>query len=185
VTGLLRRAGAGVDAAGSRVVWTVAEGRKGRRWREVRMSAEGGIVSSLLLETDPDGRFLHTELSTAAGLLTLHPELDGTLHGNVVTTDGVRHVVGLPWSADGAFVLEGSPIAVAAAAHLRTAVGEGTPGAIPAVLVGLDLEVAVAVIEMGRPRPRAWQIGTADLVELDAGGLPALADGASWPLETG
>ena len=70
----LRRAGAGGLVDGSHVVWSVAEGRRGRRWREVRTAPDGGVVSSLLLETDPDGRFSHTELATPAGLLTLHPE---------------------------------------------------------------------------------------------------------------
>ena len=92
----LRRAGRGRVADGTDVTWSVAEGRRGRRWREVR-TREEGIVARLLLETDPDGRFAHLELSTAAGLLTLHPEGDGTLHGNAVTADGVEHVVGVPW----------------------------------------------------------------------------------------
>ena len=64
------------------------------------MAGEGsGVRSSLLLELDPDGRFSHLELSTAAGLLTLHPEGDGTIHGNAVTTAGLTHVIGLPWDA--------------------------------------------------------------------------------------
>ena len=84
----LRQAGHGRAPDGSIVTWSVAEGRRGRRWREVVRAGEG-IRSSLLLELDPDGRFSHLELSTAAGLLTLHPEPDGTLHGNAVTAEGI------------------------------------------------------------------------------------------------
>jgi hypothetical protein len=66
VADLVRRAGTGRFVDGSDVVWSVAEGQKGRRWREVR-SRDGIVLSSLLLETFPDRGFAHLELSTAAG----------------------------------------------------------------------------------------------------------------------
>ena len=44
-----RVAGWGTADDGSIVIWTVSEGRKGRRWREV--VPRGGSVQSLLLET--------------------------------------------------------------------------------------------------------------------------------------
>src|SRR5436189_2001251 len=94
----LRRAGHGSMADGSEITWSMAEGSRGSRWREVRVLDES-VVSSLLLELDPDGRFSHLELATTAGLLTLHPEGDGTLHGNAVTADGVHHVVAVPWAS--------------------------------------------------------------------------------------
>ena len=72
---------------GTLVTWTVAEGRKGRRWREV-VARGADVVHALLLETDPNGRFSHLELARADGLWTFHPEVDGTLHGNHVR---VRH----------------------------------------------------------------------------------------------
>ena len=76
------RAGVGSPTA-RRVTWTISEGRRGRRWREV--VADGPAVRhALLLETDPTGRFSHLELASAAGLWTFHPEADGTLHGNHV-----------------------------------------------------------------------------------------------------
>src|SRR5262249_7602181 len=95
----VRRAGHGRSPAGSTGTWAGAEGSRGRRWREVvrAVEATAAIRSSLLLELDPEGRFSHLELSTGAGLLTLHPEGDGTLHGNSVTSAGVGHVVALPW----------------------------------------------------------------------------------------
>jgi hypothetical protein len=157
----LRRAGQGRADDGSIVTWTLAEGRRGRRWREVVATGEG-IRSSLLLELDPEGRFSHLELSTAAGLLTLHPEGDGTLHGNAVVAGGVRHVVGLPWDADDAILLEGSSVCLAAVSPDRP------PAA--ALWIGLDLELRREPLTAG---PRA----VAD------DGLPRLAEARSWPLE--
>jgi hypothetical protein len=159
----VRRAGRGRLPDGSTVVWSVAEGSRGRRWREVRRSADGDVVTSLLLETDVAGRFAHTELSTAAGLLTLHPEGDGTLHGNAVSDSGLRHVRGLPWTARSVVLVEGSVVASAAA--LRTAGGDGADG----VRITLALDV-VPVHE------------TISL-EVDDDGLPVLTDAAMWPLE--
>jgi hypothetical protein len=159
----LRRAGRGRLPDGSTVVWSVSEGSRGRRWREMRRTANGGLISSLLLETHPDGRFAHIELSTAAGLLTLHPEADGTLHGNVITTLGIRHVVGLPWTPRSVVLVDGSALATAAA--LRTLVGNAADG----VRVSLELDV----------------VETHETVslEVDDDGLPVLRDAAAWPLE--
>jgi hypothetical protein len=159
----LRRAGRGRLRDGSTVVWSVSEGTRGRRWREMRRTADGALITSLLLETHPDGRFAHIELSTAAGLLTLHPEADGTLHGNVVTVLGIRHVIGLAWAPQSVVLVEGSVIASAAA--IRTLAGDAADG----VRITLDLEV-VAIHE-----PVS--------LEVDADGLPLLDDAASWPLE--
>jgi len=170
----LRRAGHGRFVDGTDVTWSVAEGQKGRRWREVR-SRDGVVVSSLLLETFPDGRFAHLEASTAAGLLTLHPEGDGTLHGNAVLTTGVRHVVGLPWPAGSVVVLDGSAIAIAAAAWYMRESGSSTDHAErrPVVLIDPGLSVKASSIP-------------ADALshdKIDAEGLPILDDAASWPLE--
>jgi hypothetical protein len=158
----LRQAGHGRAPDGSIVTWSVAEGRRGRRWREVVRAGEG-IRSSLLLELDPDGQFSHLELSTAAGLLTLHPEPDGTLHGNAVTAEGMRHVVGLAWDPDGAVLLDGSLVCRAAT------VGPGR-ASIACLRIGIDL---------------ALEIGTTSTEEsaTTSDGLPILVDGASWPLE--
>jgi hypothetical protein len=163
VTDWRRRAGSGFQADGSAVVWSVAEGRRGRRWREVVVEGDA-IRSSLLLELDPDGRFSHLELATAAGLLTLHPEAGATLHGNAVTSSGIRHVVGLAWDRDAAIWLSGSSICLAA--------GRRPDGsrAVTWFQVGLDL-----ALEMGTAQP--------DWTLVDADGLPVLSDGTAWPLE--
>ncbi len=158
----VRRAGQGRRDDGAVVTWTVAEGRKGRRWREV-VVRDGAIVHSLLLETSPDRRFAHLELATPAGLLTLHPEGDGTLHGNAVTASGIRHVAGLAWPADAIVALEGSAVSAAAAS------GPPAPGAV--LRIGLDLGLRLQTGASERDR-RATDDG-----------LPVLLDGRDWPLE--
>lgn len=162
----LRRAGRGSLADGTTVVWSVAEGTRGRRWREVRTGPEG-VISSLLLETDPARAFAHLELATAAGLLTLHPEPDATLHGNVVTADGIRHVVGRSWPAGSALVVDGSPIAAAAATWAAPSTDRA---AGPALVVTLSLELVDGTRH-------------ASSVAIDDAGLPVLGDARSWPLE--
>jgi hypothetical protein len=167
----VRRAGAGRFADGSTVVWSVAEGSKGRRWREVR-SRDGAVVSSLLFETFPDRGFAHMELSTAAGLLTLHPETDATLHGNAVTAAGVEHVVGLPWPEGSLLIVHGSPIALAAAAWSLQGGGAATG----------DQNVAMVDSSL---RVRTTTVPVAGLARhpIDEDGLPILDGGQSWPLE--
>jgi hypothetical protein len=162
VRGPVRRAGHAELGDGATVTWTVSEGTKGRRWREVAVRG-GAVVHSLLLETFPDGRFAHLELSTAAGLLTLHPEGDGSLHGNAVSAEGVVHVVGLPWPDGSVVLVEGSRISSAAAAGID---------AHHAVVVGLNLSVDERPVESPDFGPG-----------VDRDGLPVIEGGASWPLE--
>jgi len=161
----LRRAGHGRTTDGREVVWSVAEGRRGRRWREAVTALGGGVESSLLLEVGPDGRFSHLELSTSAGLLTLHPEGDGTLHGNAVTPAGIRHVRGWPWDAEAVVLVDGSAVCRAVATSCP-----GTPRARPALVIGLDLALERRASDVD---PNA---ATSD-------GLPALIDATAWPLE--
>lgn len=171
MTGWRRRAGRGRTDDGVDVTWSLAEGRRGARWREAVATGEG-IRSSLLLELDPDGRFSHLELSTPAGLLTLHPEGDGTLHGNAVVAGGVRHVVGRAWDRDAFVLLEGSPVCRAAAAGRRGGEPDRpVPTERPVLEIGLDLS-----LRDGRARVDGATWAT------DAG-EPRLVDGASWPLE--
>ena len=184
MTAWLRRAGRGTLADGSGVVWSVAEGTRGRRWREIRRSRSGTLVTSLLLEVGTDGRFLHTELATAAGLLTLHPEADGTLHGNVITAAGIRHVAGLAWTPRSVVLVEGSAVCVAAAAHgLRRDVAAAGSAAVDAVTISADLAVAAIPLTVHRPDQSRWQFGSDMVVAVDDLGLPSLADAESWPLE--
>ena len=88
----IRAGGRAVLPTGATVVWSVAEGLRGRRWREL-VTVGGSFRRSMLLEASPAGRVTRLELSTAAGLLTLHPDADSReLHGNVVTPTGIRHL---------------------------------------------------------------------------------------------
>jgi hypothetical protein len=142
------------------------------------------VLSSLLLETDPGGRFLHTELSTTAGLLTLHPEAGGTIHGNVLTAAGIGHVVGLPWAPDGLLVLEASPIAAAAAVGLLAGIGVGESGSPAGIVIGPGLEVRAGPVLVQRLAAWSWSIAGVGEIGLTPDGLPALAGAALWPLET-
>ncbi len=179
----MRRAGSGRTSAGDRIWWSVAEGRRGRRWREA-IVGPGGLRHSLLLETSPEGRFSHLELSTPAGLLTLHPEPDGTLHGNVIETGGIRHVVGLPWDGGGVADIEGSAIAGAACARLLAGELDAGGTARRAVLrITTELLITTGPGLIERPDAETWRIAGGAPWRVDAAGLPILREAESWPLE--
>jgi hypothetical protein len=185
MTDWLRRAGSGRDADGFSVVWSIAEGRRGRRWREVR-GRDDRALSSLLLETNPAGQFAHLELGTPSGLLTLHPERDGTLHGNVITPEGVEHVSGHAWDANGIVLVEGSTICQAAAAEL---LGRAAPvwssASVPSVTIGpktLWLDDFYP-IRVERVTAAKWRFGDREPIRIDDRGLPILDEGETWPLE--
>jgi hypothetical protein len=181
----LRRAGHLPLEDGRAVTWTVAEGRRGRRWREaVTKPGQPGIRHSLLLETDPDGWFAHLELSTEAGLLTLHPEGDGTLHGNVVTRGGIRHVRGLGWDPHGVVFVDGSVVSrLAGFAGLGALLEIG--GSLDALVLRItrDLELLVGRETIERPADRQWAVGDLERIAVDADGLLPARGGTTWPLE--
>ena len=182
-SGPLRCGGRGSAPGGDSIVWSVAEGTKGRRWREVRLAGQG-IGHSLLLETDPIGRFAHLELSTPSGLLTLHPEGDGTLHGHAVVSDGVEHVVGEAWEPGAIVAIERSPICVAAAAPVLA--DRMTPfgsAAIHAAWIPSTLWLEVKPLRVERVDERTWRFGDDPPLALDERGLPLLIGGEIWPLE--
>jgi hypothetical protein len=185
VTAAFRFGGRGAGADGASVVWSVAEGTPGRRWREVR-NAGHAVASSLLLETDPAGRFVHLELSTPSGLLTLHPEADATLHGHAIVSDGVEHVEGLPWDADGLAMLEGSTICrLAAVACLADVIAVGTSRAHLAAVIPATLWLDVKPIRIERIDAMSWRFADEKPFTVDARGLPILRGGEIWPLERG
>jgi hypothetical protein len=158
--GWLRRAGRFTSGGGDTVLWSVAEGRRGRRWRSLRRDAAGPVIADLLLEIDPGGRWTRLELATTAGILTLHPEPDErSVHGNVVTERGVVPLA-LLWSADHRLLLPDEPVAAAALGS-----DEANPPSGPAIVVDARLEpLAVEAAAVPRRPPD---------------GLP----GVSWPLE--
>jgi hypothetical protein len=179
----LRVGGRGQGADGASVVWSVAEGSRGRRWREVR-NAGHAVASSLLLETDPAGQFAHLELSTPSGLLTLHPEGDGTLHGHAIVSDGVEHVAGLAWDADGIVLLDGSTVCrLAAVGGLAETLTSGTSRGQLAVIIPATLWLEVKPIRIERIDATTWRFGAEDPFAVDRDGLPVLRGGEIWPLE--
>jgi hypothetical protein len=155
----LRRAGRGRLEDGGAVLWSVAAGRRGRRWRWTVVDA--GIVRHVgLVEQDERGRFGRLELATLDGMLTLHPSDDRSeLHGNVVTAAGVR---GLAFAADAA-----TDVAIAGDAFgtALLGAGEGTT-----IRVGDRLDIAVTTERPVR-------------LDVDDRGIPILADAVDWPLE--
>lgn len=179
----LRAAGRGDVEGGASIIWSVAEGRRGRRWRETRIR-DGLIEHSLLFEVDPDGRFSHLELSTPTGLLTLHPEPDSTLHGNAIDRDGVHHIEGLPWAADGLVLVVGSIVAEAAAVQLLGGPGAGAEASTRrGVRILRDLAADAGPMAVRPAAGGGWEVANDELVRVDARGLPVLAGGADWPLE--
>lgn len=190
MTPYLRRAGAGTLADGSELAWSVADGSRGRRWRAVA-TLDGAITHALLLEVDVGGRPSRLELTTPAGMLTLHPEEgSGRLHGNVVTAAGVRHLA-LPWGDGHGLEVDGRPIAAAVTVHrlaAATPVGEGRT--VPVVSIAPDLLVTEATRRYQRVSEGEWRIestpGDAGSVRLviDDRGIPVpAADAREWPLE--
>lgn len=156
----LRRAGRIDGGGGETVLWSVAEGRRGRRWRSLRRDAVGTVVADLLIEVDHSGRWTRLELATAAGILTLHPERDErSVHGNVVTEGGVVPLA-LPWSPDHWLLLPDEPVAAAAL---------GSDAENPISGPGLVVEARLEPVE----------VEAAAAPRRPPDGLP----GASWPLE--
>ena len=185
---MVRRAGRATLADGTALVWSVADGRRGRRWRAVT-TRDGILTATLLLEVGVDGRPARLELATAAGLLTLHPEGAGSLHGNAVTADGVRHLA-FAWSDEHELAIDGVPIGSAVTARRladAAAVGEGRT--VSVVAVAADLSVREETLDFVRLDDATWRIegdgeGESRTVAIDERGLLVWAAGAGeWPLE--
>ncbi len=130
----------------------------------------------------PDGRFSHLELSTPAGLLTLHPEGDGTLHGNALLAAGVRHVAGLAFDRNGLVDVAGSATARAAMAHALVLTPPG-PGERRSMLrISRELELVVARVRVDTLAAGRWRVGEDELAAA-VDGLPILDAALDWPLE--
>jgi hypothetical protein len=181
---------------GEVVVWSIADGRRGRRWREVA-SGPDGVARTVLAETDPTGRLVRLEIASAAGLLTLHPDEDGTvLHGNVVGPDGIRHL-----SFDRTTLLVvGSPASVAIlTGWLAREIGIGETRSVDLVRIDDRLEPRPATWGASRVDERTWRLdpaepgvgpgegsGVADgggLVRLERDGRLVVLDAWVGPLE--
>lgn len=167
------------------VVWTVADGRNGRRWRELATSG-AAVARSLLLETDNQGGWIRLEVAGPEGLLTLHPENDA-IHGNIADRTGVRHFA-LGKMKPARVDVPGSLVAEAAlcwsmSRHLRV----GERRTIPVATVGEPMIVSLSEVTIERRTTATWELqdgGRRRLVELDDDGLPVAHVGAEhWPLE--
>jgi hypothetical protein len=183
----VRRGGRLVDDGGKATTWSMAEGSRGRRWRWTMVDRRGNLVASHTLELDPGGRFSHLESAIAAGLLSLHREPDGSIHGNRVSERGVDHLQ-VPAPAPGLVLVGTGSVGLAAmAAGLGDDASDG-PEEMDIVEVGDDLGVRLAEARVRRRDGGLVEVrtdrGTRSVV-LDVAGLP-LDDGVSttsWALE--
>jgi hypothetical protein len=186
---LLRRAGTGRLADGSRLIWTVAEGGRGRRWRWSH-TTDAGLALVGLLELAPDGGFAKLELGSALGLLTLHPEGEAEAHGNVASSFGMRHLR-FGWSDRHVVLAEGEPLIAAAACHrLAGAVGVGSSQDRSVLFVEAALTVRECTGRFTRESETRWRVELSPSprfgLAIDDAGLPVgLQDEADWPLEVG
>jgi hypothetical protein len=174
---------------GDLLTWTQAEGERGTRWREA-IEHDGGLIRSLLLEVSSDGRATRLEMTTRAGLLTLHPEPDeSALHGNVVAAGGVRHLA-LPWSPEHELLILGSPAsATIAVQRLERRVIVGAVTVVDMLRIDDDLDPRPARWSVERIARHAWHLRDTDSDEerrltVEHDGRPVLRDEESWPLET-
>ena len=143
------------------LVWTVAEGRRGRRWREVARSADAW-PTPLLLERRPDGRFEPiSSCATPAGLLTLHP--DATTGRSTATS-----------STPG----RGAPRRSAGASSTSCS----SSGRWPAASVALH-RLAVIAIGGGERVAGASRSTTRSTRALGAGESSRTSDGCVWHLD--
>jgi hypothetical protein len=177
--------------SGEVVVWSVADGRRGRRWRE-SVARDGVQLRAILFETDRSGRVERLEISSPTGLLTLHPDADGsTLHGNVVTPDGIRHLT-FPWGTRDSLFVVGSPAAAAIAlGRLAETVAIGATARVATIRIDTRLEPSPWAWDVSRVDERTWHLVEVSdapapeerTVRLDADGLVDLPGCERWPLE--
>jgi hypothetical protein len=188
------RVGGHFEVGSARTTWSVAEGRRGRRWRTVTRDGDGGW-RSMLLEVDPAGRPGRLELVTPTGLLTAHPEPEQTtLHGNVVTADAVRPIA-VPWRDGDVLIVAGEPITLAVAIQLVRRRGRGAAAErVAAVEVDAGLRATDAAWVVRAETPALWwaervhPAAAGTWIGLDDDGLLSTVDGIAvnqvrWPLE--
>lgn len=193
----VRRAGRAGRDDGSVLLWSIAEGGRGARWRASTRLGDT-LLWDLLLETGVDGRPGRLEITAPRGQFTLHPEADDrSAHGNVVMTDGVLPLA-FEWSGHHWFASGGDPILAAAMCRaLRSEVRVGESRHVPVLHVDATLSVRArhraatrleesrwVVEEAGEP---AWELSLDDdgLPVFPAGALgdPASSAAMTWPLE--
>jgi len=184
----VRRGGHARTQAGDLLTWSQAEGERGTRWRE-SIARDGQLIRSLLLEVSSAGRATRLEMTTMAGLLTLHPEPDeSAMHGNVVGASGVRHLA-LPWSAEHELLVIGSPAsATLAVRQLEGRVIVGATTHLEVLRIDDDLDPRPGRWRVERIARHGWHLRDTETAEerrltVEDDGRPALLDEESWPLE--
>jgi hypothetical protein len=184
----VRRGGRSRTLDGAAITWTQAEGARGTRWRE-SIASDSGLRRSVLLEVSVAGRPTRLEVTTRAGLLTLHPEADeSAIHGNVVGPDGVRHLA-FDWSPAHELLLLGSPASAAITlGRLASEMDVGESRTIDVLRIDDGLDPRPARWNAKRTDERAWHLRSLDdgeerIVSLDASGRPVLPGAMEWPLE--
>ena len=183
----VRRGGQFADDAGRSVLWSVADGARGRRWRWTVVDRRGALLAAHALETGPDGRFLRLESATAPGLLSLHREADGSLHGNRVGERGVDHLT-VEAPAPAGVLIGGTALAVSIL--LGTMEGPAAKATLDVLEVFDDLGLRIVSATIRPTDDGGWEIRTnraTRRAHLDADSLPDAAahDGLTWPLERG
>jgi hypothetical protein len=164
MTERLRLAGRGRLPNGNLIVWSVAEGARGRRWRWMHEIDRGLLLVTGLVELAPDGRFSRLELAASGGLLTFHPVQDGrSAHGNIVTPDAVLPIA-TKWQPEWGVGFVGDPFGSAIAGWR----GDGL------VVTSHHNELV-----WREPGPHADLIASTR----DDRGVPQLDDAVEWPLE--
>ncbi|MFL5777468.1 MAG: hypothetical protein ACJ761_00865 [Chloroflexota bacterium] len=185
MTELLRLAGRGRLEGGRGLTWSLAEGSRGRRWR-ASVDERGGLVLAILVELGLDGRMTRFEATSAAGMLTAHPAADGrTLHGNIVSGRGVSPIE-LPWGPEHELDMPAIPLLAAVIVHRRRLVPVGGSVDVPVVAIDLGFELQPMRLALTRRSDVGWLLdvdGVARSIEIDARGIPILADSEEWPLE--
>ena len=151
-------------------------------------TADGIMTHALLLEVDLAGSPSRLELTTPAGLLTVHPEPDrSSLHGNVVTAVGMRHLA-FAWSSEHGLSIDGRPVADAVTAHrLSDSVRVGETRSVAVVAITPHLILREEDVRFERRGDEVWQIirphGEQTLT-IDTRGIPTgLTDAVEWPIE--
>jgi hypothetical protein len=164
MTEWLRRAGQARLPDDDIVLWSVAEGNRGRRWRWTHQHYQGVPGHSGLVELLPAGGLGRLEISAYGGLLTFHPERDGmSAHGNIVTPDGVK------------------PIATAWRPEWRVGIVDDPFGSAIAGWNGSGLVISWQLDSLVWREPGRHP--DVDALPRDARGIPIVENAEEWALE--
>jgi hypothetical protein len=185
----VRRGGRATTLGGDQLLWSEAEGARGTRWRE-SLVRDGALVRSLLVEVSTAGRPTRLEITTPAGLLTLHPAPDeAALHGNIVGADGIQHLA-FEWSTEHELLIFGSPAsATITLRRLGRALVVGASRELDVLRIEDDLDPRPARWHVERIARHAWHLRDPDGTDerrltVDDDGRPLSSDAVTWPLET-